>query len=445
MDSFVTGWHNWSMERDARRADVTSEGQSPDDFTKLVRDALAHLYDPAHLLGHPLTELLAPVLPASGNAAQSLRAYLLDAIECLAPPGRASTKDQRPHTVLVQRYVGGLSIDDIAAFLHLGARQVRREHEEGVAALAAYLWGFCSGSWQGPQHGASETGTSGSGLEAELAALGVELVSLPLAELVASVRSAARALAGGCGTALNLAGDSGATGTQTAGAGARCLCDRTLARQALLATIGAFAHFRPRYIDIRVTESPGHPGLEISALPPVELGGDEESRQELHKARAFMAAQGGILRLRQAQDGHCLSACLLFRPEGQARVLVVDDNEKILQLYTRYLSLGSYEVLGAASAAEAEATLSQQRPDAIVLDVMMRGPDGWELLERLRARPELARVPIIVCSVLDEPRLASLLGAQACLKKPVMAEDLLQTLRRLLEPSSPEEQHPPAR
>ena len=122
----------------------------------------------------------------------------------------------------------------------------------------------------------------------------------------------------------------------------------------------------------------------------------------------------------------------IFRAESRARVLLVDDNEKLLQLYTRYLRLGSYEAKTATSAAEAEAWLAQEDVDAIILDVMMRGEDGWELLERLRARPERARVPVIVCSVLDEPKLASLLGAQAYLKKPVVADDLLAALASVL-------------
>ena len=414
------------------------DGRVPAEFVGLVRDALAHLYDPVHLLGHPLARLLTPVLPLAGSAAQSLRVYLLDAIECLAPAGRAREKDQRPYSVLVERYVGGRSIDDIAASMHLGARQVRREHEEGVLALATHLWSLCHGSWQVSVPDVRDDARSS--LEAELAALGVELVSLPLADLVASVLSAARALAAGYGTALSAdsaVGVHGPSGSHACGKDS-CLCDRTLARQALLASVSAQACRRPQYVHMSVATSGSRAGLEITASPPVKLTGDEQAQQELAKARAFMAVQGGNLRLVETETGLCPGVRLLFQRDSHARVMVVDDNETMLQLYTRYLSLGSYAVSVAASAAEAEAILAQEPPgggcpvDAIVLDVMMRGTDGWELLEKLRARPQLAHVPIIVCSVLDEPKLASLLGAQACLKKPVVAEDLLQALHRVL-------------
>ncbi|MHB0875631.1 MAG: response regulator [Anaerolineae bacterium] len=414
------------------------------DFVRMVRDALAHLYDPVHLLRHPLAERLAPLLPGTGNTAQSLRSYLLDAIECLAPPGRSgngpSEKDQRPYTVLVQRYVGGLSMEDCAAALHVGSRQVRREHEEGVAALATHLWRLCReaqpagepGGSMPRQDGSTADAADGGGLAAELAALGVELASQSLEELVTSLRSAARALAAEYGAVLNLVTTASASAREDGG---RCLCDRTLARQAILATIGALACGRPGYITLATAPAQGEarprPGLHIEAMPPVRVQADERGRLELERARSFMAAQGGSLQLSEAEEGVCRGVSLLFRSEGRGRVLLVDDNEKLLQLYARYLSLGPYEAATATSAAEAEAWLEREHADAVVLDVMMRGEDGWELLERLRARPETARLPVIVCSVLDEPRLALLLGAQASLKKPIVADDLLEVVRRV--------------
>ena len=81
--------------------------------------------------------------------------------------------------------------------------------------------------------------------------------------------------------------------------------------------------------------------------------------------------------------------------------------------------------------------LAASVPDAIVLDVMMRDVDGWELLQTLRSRPELAQVPIIVCSVLNEPTLALALGATAYLRKPIAADVLLAALGRALAQSSP--------
>jgi two-component system sensor histidine kinase/response regulator len=124
---------------------------------------------------------------------------------------------------------------------------------------------------------------------------------------------------------------------------------------------------------------------------------------------------------------------LSFRPTGVAQVLVVDDNEKMLRLYERYLMIGRYGVSTATSALEAEAILDKTTPDVILLDVMMREVDGWEFMQRLRSRPSLSGVPIIVCSILNEPTLALALGADAYLRKPITADMLLATLHKVLK------------
>ncbi|MGQ9553976.1 MAG: response regulator [Anaerolineae bacterium] len=412
----------------------------PREFVRLVRDALVHLYDPARLLGHPLAGLLEEALPATGNKAQALRVFLLDTIECLEPAktAPASEKERRPYTVLVKRYVGGLTIDEIAAAMHIGARQVRREHERGVAAMAAHLWSFCQSAAaampDGQPGGTSSPGESlapGPGLQDELATLGVELACLPLSELLSSIREPARLLATGYGAELDFVLEED---------GGFCLCDRTLARQAILSCIGALVSGQPRHLEVRQASSRRQPGVLIEVRPSLPMQDaakqaspiGEAQEGKLDACRALMAAQGGDVRLLAEAPGLCRGVLLCFRSESRAHVLVVDDNEKMRQLYSRYLALGRYQVSMAASALQAEELLQHEMPDAIVLDVMMRGMDGWEFLQRVRARPELKQVPVIVCSVLDEPKLALLLGAEICLKKPVVADDLLQALQRLL-------------
>jgi CheY-like chemotaxis protein len=121
-------------------------------------------------------------------------------------------------------------------------------------------------------------------------------------------------------------------------------------------------------------------------------------------------------------------------PRGEGTfVLVVDDNERMLQLFERYLTSEGYRFQGVGDAAAVLALLERERPEVIIMDVMMRDMDGWQLLQRLRARPELAATPVIVCSVLDEPELARALGAQAYLIKPVAQQQVLAAVRQVLE------------
>jgi Amt family ammonium transporter len=71
------------------------------------------------------------------------------------------------------------------------------------------------------------------------------------------------------------------------------------------------------------------------------------------------------------------------------------------------------------------------RPAAIVLDIMMPGMHGWDVLQRLRASRQSADIPVIICSVINNPDLAQALGASIFLPKPIRQEEILAALDRL--------------
>jgi len=64
--------------------------------------------------------------------------------------------------------------------------------------------------------------------------------------------------------------------------------------------------------------------------------------------------------------------------------------------------------------------------------VMMRGVDGWEILQQLKADPRTQQIPVAICSVLDEPELARSLGADSYILKPVRPARLQSCLAELL-------------
>jgi len=72
-------------------------------------------------------------------------------------------------------------------------------------------------------------------------------------------------------------------------------------------------------------------------------------------------------------------------------------------------------------------------PFVILLDVMLPEEDGWALLEALKASRETAQVPVIICSVADEAARGLSLGAAAYLTKPVLEEDLVQTISEVTQ------------
>jgi CheY-like chemotaxis protein len=123
---------------------------------------------------------------------------------------------------------------------------------------------------------------------------------------------------------------------------------------------------------------------------------------------------------------------LILRITAHNRVLlVIDDNEGVADLMTRYLAGYNCRVMSAKSGQEGLKLARKTQPDVILLDVMMPGMDGWELLQRLRSYPETETIPVVVCSVVNDPELSYSLGAAQVISKPVTQENLLNVLYTL--------------
>jgi len=118
--------------------------------------------------------------------------------------------------------------------------------------------------------------------------------------------------------------------------------------------------------------------------------------------------------------------------EGLAKVLVVDDDESSREISRRILSKRGYSVITADGGADGVELAREQQPDIIVLDILMPGMDGWQVLEKLREMPETADIPIIMQSMLSERELGLSLGADDYLTKPVDKSDLPNAVRKLL-------------
>ncbi len=112
-------------------------------------------------------------------------------------------------------------------------------------------------------------------------------------------------------------------------------------------------------------------------------------------------------------------------------VLVIDDNEGLVSLLQRYLTDEACRVVVATTGAEGLRLALELRPAAVVLDIMMPDMHGWAVLQELRAHRQTAQVPVIICSVINNPDLARALGAAMFLPKPVRQDDILAALAQL--------------
>jgi CheY-like chemotaxis protein/two-component sensor histidine kinase len=117
-------------------------------------------------------------------------------------------------------------------------------------------------------------------------------------------------------------------------------------------------------------------------------------------------------------------------------ILVVDDEAPARELLTSWLEPAGYEIITASSCAEAVARASEFVPDAITLNMLMPGKGGWDALYELKKTSITAGIPVIVVTVVDEPRVGLALGAAEYLVKPVHKEVLLGAIRRFIGPGS---------
>ncbi|MCC4117974.1 response regulator [Aromatoleum toluclasticum] len=118
-------------------------------------------------------------------------------------------------------------------------------------------------------------------------------------------------------------------------------------------------------------------------------------------------------------------------PRGGSRVLVVEDDPAACELIRSQLAEEGLEAIPAATAEMAEKLLAQTTVDLIILDILLPGVDGWELLTRLKGNPAQAAVPVVIVSVVADTRRGLSLGAADVLQKPVGRDELLDALARL--------------
>ncbi|HIE09161.1 MAG TPA: response regulator [Armatimonadetes bacterium] len=120
------------------------------------------------------------------------------------------------------------------------------------------------------------------------------------------------------------------------------------------------------------------------------------------------------------------------------KVLVADDDKFLVELISVNLEAAGFEVLKAYDGEEALMKALSERPDLVVLDVIMPGKSGWEVLEELRARPETQRTPVILLTVLKGKEHIVKgweRGADFYLPKPFDPEDLVEVVERLIRAS----------
>ena len=125
--------------------------------------------------------------------------------------------------------------------------------------------------------------------------------------------------------------------------------------------------------------------------------------------------------------------CASELPESEnnaGTILVIDDDPFVRDMMKRFLAKEGFRVETVAGGEEGLKMAKKLHPDAITLDVMMSGMDGWSVLTAMKADPELADIPVIMLTIIDNKTMGYALGASDYMTKPVDRNRLVTILRK---------------
>ncbi|MGV0027065.1 response regulator [Phormidesmis priestleyi] len=172
-------------------------------------------------------------------------------------------------------------------------------------------------------------------------------------------------------------------------------------------------------------------GLAISRRFCQLMGGDITVTSEMGKGSSFTVQLPIAVLDRTVPPPETASLPLPDSPcEPCFTVLVIDDDLATQDLMVRYLTKEGFRVETASTGEEGVRRAIELHPDAITLDVLMPKMDGWAVLSALKATPELAEIPVVVLTIVDDKNLGFALGASDYLTKPIDYKRLLTILSK---------------
>ena len=396
---------------------IGSEHVLDDD---LLKGALRHLYDPSYLRRSPLVGLLG--LSHETNPAEALRTTLERSIDALKPDaGRpCGPQGDRHYRILYYRYVQQFPPRDVAHQLGISLRHLRREQACAFEALAEALKPTIARVHADEADDPTPNASQDLAREMDWVEDTLTDEVTEVAPVINEALRVVRPLADRHGVVLQASVDAN-------------LCPvaagRTVFKEVIITLVTAMldgteggrvnvsGNLEAEQVVLRFMAT------RATAHEPTPL--DEEALDIAHR---LVDLSAGTLRLSATGTGWAASVTL--PTVEQVTVLAIEDNIDTLQLWERYLQDTRFRLVRAGTPNAALATAIELQPAIIVLDVMMPGIDGWDLLMQLRNHIRTAAIPVVVCTVLPHGELALSLGATGFIRKPATRESFRGALER---------------
>jgi CheY-like chemotaxis protein len=396
------------------------------EFQNDVKDILNHLSDPAYLENHNLIELFYTGAETSlSGRIQAIRDLFLKTIDFLKPPDGTPlyAPEWRCYKILTLRYFQMKEWHVIEEELGLSQRQVQRDLKKGLDAFISILWDQYAIKKQDGSASPTNSRPIHEFFDQEL--IKEELKNWELTFDLVNLSQILEQALQLCNLFLSMDLKEKVEMMDVD----QNLCveiDQVLTKQGLYKILSIVGSNLDKLTVTIHSRKISDYFIELCFRFNII---NIQTLEQWIIAQLFFTIQG--LRVHLVEEDGTSLISIILPVEKQITCLVIDDVESVPRLIERMLGPYGIQVFGAENYNSALNIIQLLKPDFIMLDILMPKMDGWQMIKNLRSYPQLADIPVIICSVLYEPELSQSVNAAAYVRKPIDRLELIKTLQTL--------------